>query len=115
MARCPACVATQDCGFCASTFQCVKGNTEGPLDQFHYCPTWAFTVENCPEVPNCSGYPDCGSCAQVEACAWCAAENLCVTISEAFSKDCSSLVFNLPCPDSYVPGKLFFSSCLIFL
>jgi hypothetical protein len=56
------------------------------------------------EVPNCGGFLDCGSCAQKEACAWCASENTCVTISEAFSKDCGGLVFDLPCPDSYVSG-----------
>jgi hypothetical protein len=55
-------------------------------------------------VPNCGGFLDCGSCAQKEACAWCASENSCVTISEAFSKDCGGLVFDLPCPDSYVSG-----------
>ena len=56
------------------------------------------------EIPNCGGFLDCGSCAQKEACAWCASENICVTISEAFSKDCGGLVFDLPCPDSYVSG-----------
>lgn len=57
------------------------------------------------EVPNCGGFLDCGSCAQKEACAWCASESVCVTISEAFSKDCGGLVFDLPCPDSFVSGS----------
>ncbi len=47
---------------------------------------------------------DCSSCASQEQCAWCASDNLCTTMSEAFSKDCRGLVFELPCPANFVAG-----------
>lgn len=102
-----------------STLQCVKGSIDGPLEKSYPCPSWVFTTEDCPEVPNCSGYLDCGSCAQKDDCAWCASENTCVTLSEAYSKDCRGLVFDLPCPDTYVSGIFFLiyffsSSSLLF-
>lgn len=56
------------------------------------------------EIPKCGEFVDCGSCAQEESCAWCASESVCITLSQAFSKDCRGLVFDPPCPSSYVPG-----------
>lgn len=108
----------EECGYCLSTLQCVRGTVDGPLEKSYPCPSWTFVQDGCTgknntifnkskislEVPNCGGFLDCGSCAQKEACAWCASENVCVTISEAFSRDCGGLVFDLPCPDSYVSG-----------
>ena len=55
-------------------------------------------------LPNCGNYPDCNSCAKVPECAWCASEGTCTSISTAFTKDCGGLVFELPCPDSFVNG-----------
>ena len=55
-------------------------------------------------IPNCNDYIDCNTCARLEECAWCASENVCTTISEAFSKDCRGLVFEAPCPSNFVAG-----------
>jgi len=61
---------------------------------------------------------DCNGCAKQDHCAWCASENVCTTISEAFSKDCRGLVFEPPCPENYVAGKVIlfrhFSSRFLF-
>ena len=56
-------------------------------------------------VPNCAEYSTCNSCATQNECAWCASENSCVLYSEAFSKDCRGVVFDAPCPSSYVTGE----------
>jgi len=49
---------------------------------------------------------DCSSCASQEQCAWCASENTCLTISDAFSSDCRGIVFETPCPTDYLSGAL---------
>lgn len=61
---------------------------------------------NCPfsAVPNCGEYGDCNRCAMHDQCAWCASESMCTTIADAFSMDCRGLVFEPPCPDTYVSG-----------
>lgn len=56
-------------------------------------------------MPTCSDYVDCLGCAGNDQCAWCASENSCVTVSDAFSKDCRGVVFDLPCPSNYVSGN----------
>ncbi len=69
------------------------------------------------DIPNCGNYPDCNSCAKVSECAWCASEGTCTSISTAFTKDCGGLVFELPCPDSFVNGIVFtyyFSQCFYY-
>jgi hypothetical protein len=117
--KCPACTAADNCGYCLSTLQCLEGTESGPLNQSP-CPSWSFQETGCPGidnftlifldllllsvVPNCEDYVECGTCAKMDSCAWCASENVCTTISKAFSKDCSGLVFELPCPDSYITG-----------
>lgn len=67
------------------------------------------------EIPNCDEIQDCGSCAQKEECVWCASNNSCRTVSKAFdSTDCDGLVFEPPCPDSFISGIFLVYSYLIF-
>ena len=61
-----------------------------------------FSLLSGADLPNCGDYSDCGSCALMNECAWCASQNECVTTSSAFSRDCGALVFELPCPESYL-------------
>lgn len=58
-------------------------------------------------VPSCGDFVDCVSCAVNDQCAWCASDNICTTIADAFTKDCRGLVFDPPCPSSYVSGMNF--------
>ena len=114
--KCSECNLKSDCGFCLSTLQCLEGTDVGPLDGIP-CPSWTFQKETCPLIPTCDA-SDCHTCALKDECAWCASENLCTTISEAFSKDCRGLVFEPPCPQNYVTGidnrTLFFNMIMIF-
>ena len=55
--------------------------------------------------PDCQGYSNCLTCAVQSQCAWCASDNVCLTIQDAFSRDCRGLVFDPPCPSNYVAGK----------
>jgi hypothetical protein len=63
-------------------------------------------------MPHCQDYMDCAGCAKQDQCAWCASENLCTTIADAFSKDCRGLVFELPCPESYIVGMIYYISII---
>lgn len=128
MGKCSICSTQSECGFCLSTLQCVSGVEEGPSLGLS-CPNWIFSNGSCPGnlmstnsylqfgilfyfnvlynntvVPNCGDYIDCLSCASQEQCAWCASENVCLTTSEGFSKECGGLVFEPPCPLNYIPG-----------
>lgn len=91
ISRCSACTAINNCGYCQSSLQCLAGTLNGPLDGSP-CPMWSFTNDTCPTVPNCNDYNDCNGCAVHEQCAWCASENVCTTIADAFTKDCRGLV-----------------------
>ena len=106
--RCPSCTNSGGCGFCESTLQCLSGTASGPADNSP-CPSWSFEENSCPIIPNCENYLDCAGCASQDQCAWCASESLCTTISDAFSRDCRGLIFEPPCPDKFVSGKIFFS------
>lgn len=121
---CSSCAVEESCGYCLSTLQCVAGNSDGP-DDGSPCPSWIFTNTSCPgihpsflnmtalifdcclAVPNCADYRDCFGCSSQEQCAWCASDNVCTTISEAFSANCRGLVFEPPCPTDFVTGKIF--------
>jgi hypothetical protein len=64
-------------------------------------------------VPRCGEYVDCLSCASDSECAWCASENQCTTIGEAFSMDCRGLVFDPPCPSSYVSDNIVVGNLIV--
>lgn len=63
-----------------------------------------LTVELLVVIPRCENYEECLGCAGDKECAWCASENKCITISDAFAMDCRGLVFDPPCPSSYIAG-----------
>lgn len=102
VARCDACSGQSLCGFCLSTLQCLSGiDDTGPLDGTS-CPSWAFSPTTCPALPNCKENTNCGTCADQKECAWCASEGACITLPEALASNCGGLVFDPPCPDSFV-------------
>jgi hypothetical protein len=122
MGQCNECNSNENCGFCLSSFQCLSGTESGPSNNSP-CPDWTFKNSSCPcnislkyiivgnfyliifSAPSgCNDYVDCYNCANQEACAWCASDNTCTSLSTAFGRDCSGLVFEPPCPANYVPG-----------
>ncbi len=77
------------------------------------CPSWTFEDSTCPVVPNCASSNSCASCALQSECAWCASDNVCTTISDAFSMDCRGLVFEPPCPESYVTDNVIVGNLIV--
>ena len=71
--RCIPCIQSTGCGFCQSTLQCLDGTLNGPSDGFP-CPTWMYSMDQCPALPHCETFNNCGSCATQDQCAWCASE-----------------------------------------
>ena len=71
--RCAPCIQSTGCGFCQSTLQCMNGTASGPSNGFP-CPTWTYSLEQCPALPHCETFSNCGSCATQDQCAWCASE-----------------------------------------
>ena len=112
VSRCPACAQASQCGYCMSTLQCMEGTSLGPSNGTP-CPSWTFDGSICPNVPNCKDYSDCGSCAKMEECAWCASEEICTTVSDAFSRECRGLVFEPPCPDSFVSENVIVGNLVV--
>jgi hypothetical protein len=110
--RCNQCTDNPDCGYCLSTLQCLTGTDTGPGFDIP-CPSWTFSNSSCPVVPNCGDFFDCRMCAVHDQCAWCASEGVCTTISEAFSKDCHGLVFEPPCPDSFVTENIIVGNLVV--
>ena len=102
--RCQSCTDAKECGFCESTLQCLNGTLSGPTVDAQ-CSSWSFESSSCPLLPNCGDNLDCTGCATQDQCAWCASENLCTTISDAFARECRGLVFEPPCPENYVSGS----------
>lgn len=101
LGQCLPCTSSEACGFCTSTLQCLPGTQLGPFDDVP-CPEWHYESSSCPAIPNCQAYTNCQSCAAIDQCAWCASDNLCLTYAEAFDHDCRGLIFDPPCPVSYV-------------
>lgn len=112
VSRCPVCADLPNCGYCMSTLQCSEGTSLGPSNGSP-CPSWTFDGSTCPSVPNCKDYSDCGSCARMEECAWCASEDVCTTVSDAFSRECRGLVFEPPCPDSFVSENIIVGNLVV--
>jgi hypothetical protein len=44
-------------------------------------------------------------CASVDDCAWCASEGVCLTLAEVFTTTCRGVVYEPPCPGSFVGGE----------
>lgn len=103
VATCPACVEA-GCGFCLSTLRCEEGTAAGPTSMGMSCPSWVFSQDDCPAIPDCEGLASCAECAAVDQCAWCAGEARCMRLDETYYADCGGVVFDLPCPASHVPG-----------
>lgn len=101
---CMPCLATEGCGFCHSTLQCIEGDVSGPFSG-PPCPDWLASTEDCPSTPECTKLTDCSSCAGTEECAWCASESSCMTIEATYTTNCRGTVFDAPCPNSYIGGK----------
>ncbi|GMH56019.1 hypothetical protein TrRE_jg12439, partial [Triparma retinervis] len=99
--KCGGCLATAGCGYCLSTLTCLDGTADGPGDGSP-CPNWLSEPSGCPVIPRCNVFNNCGDCASSSDCAWCASQNLCMTISEVYSNDCTGTVFDAPCPVTYV-------------
>lgn len=127
VSRCGTCADEPLCGYCPSTLQCLRGNAGGPENETP-CPDWIYDDNStCPGklsstlaifyslltlllaaavvIPDCGQFVNCNTCAEQEACAWCASGNECLTIADSFKKDCRGVVYDLPCPASYVAGK----------
>ncbi len=102
-AKCSKCVLTDGCGYCFSSMRCIEGGIDGPLDESP-CPEWIMTENECPVVPDCEEHSDCSKCAAVDDCAWCASEGACVPIAATLEENCRGIVFELPCPDSFIAG-----------
>lgn len=110
--KCGDCTAELRCGYCASTMQCLSGNEIGPENGIP-CPEWIFNSNSCPVMPPCADYADCISCAANDMCAWCASDNVCVTVSDSFTRDCRGTVFDLPCPNSFVSENVIIGNVVI--
>ncbi|CAM9298518.1 unnamed protein product, partial [Phaeothamnion confervicola] len=106
--KCPGCLAVAGCGYCLSTLQCLEGTISGPGGGAP-CPNWLADDEACPGVPHCDEYEGCDACAGDDACAWCASAGVCLTVSDIFGSECRGLVFDPPCPTSFIGGTLFLS------
>ena len=113
----------EECGYCLSNMQCLAGtNSSGPLDGTP-CDQWTFSSDVCPGkfkhilflilskykliyliivIPNCRDYTSCGGCADIEECVWCESSLTCTSLPEALGSDCRGLVFDPPCPDTFV-------------
>lgn len=112
VSKCPDCNAMNGCGFCLSTLRCMEGTESGPSSDMP-CPTWAFDQTACPIIPDCDIQGDCGSCAVTSGCTWCASQSRCATTSDAFSSDCRGMVFELPCPDTYVTDNIITGNLIV--
>ena len=113
-ARCDPCKAA-GCGFCVSTLQCLSGTSTGPTNGSP-CPQWSYgsgSSVTCPSTPNCGDYTSCGTCSPRDECAWCASQGVCTTISDAFTQDCTGLVFEPPCPDTYVADNVIVGNLVV--
>ena len=87
---CDPCVATDGCGFCLSSLECLEGDSDGPASGMP-CSEWVTGASeaSCPTDPACASRTGCGDCAAVEECAWCASDFLCMTIEETSSSSAS--------------------------
>ena len=84
--------------------KCLSGtNSSGPTDGTS-CDQWTFTVDTCHVAPVCHDYLSCDGCTEHEECVWCASSDSCTSLPEALGSDCRGLVFDPPCPDTYVAG-----------
>ena len=77
---------------------CIAADSDQP------CPTPVTEVASCPSAPQCQMYTDCERCVADDSCAFCADQNLCLTVSEIFEVEggCRGTVFDAPCPDSFI-------------
>ena len=76
-----------NCGWCASSYQCLDGTSTGP--SVGSCPSWDWTSNLCPAQPptpvptqdHCPSYYNCTACTQAAApyCGWCASSNQCMS------------------------------------
>jgi hypothetical protein len=103
-----------------STLQCLQGTNEtGPSDGSS-CDQWTFSADSCPGksiicdlgcnslvASQCGIYGSCSSCTSQDKCVWCASANSCTSLYEALNSDCRGMVFDPPCPESFVAGKYF--------
>ena len=84
----------------------MGGDASGPHSDVP-CPSWVWEDSgSCPVVPACGDLRTCGECATHEMCAWCANGETCMTVEETFYRDCRGVIFDAPCPLSFIPGKL---------
>eukprot|EP01029_Cantina_marsupialis_P016761 TRINITY_DN3751_c0_g1_i2.p1 TRINITY_DN3751_c0_g1~~TRINITY_DN3751_c0_g1_i2.p1 ORF type:complete len:164 (-),score=56.73 TRINITY_DN3751_c0_g1_i2:118-609(-) len=69
------------------------------------CPEWVFDAKDCPAIPDCESYNSCGQCAALDDCTWCPSIEKCLRNDLIVDYECSSAVFDLPCPTSYVEKR----------
>lgn len=56
-------------------------------------------------APECGSFTSCNDCASSTWCAWCAAKAKCMVLEDTYYEECNGVVYDPPCPASFVPGK----------